>query len=282
MERAPAGGPPLVASVVLLLLGGAAFWYSSSQDVLLGRIAAPILMMAAMHGLWRGGFFKLALLPFAFCVPYLAAAHSDLADPVVKAVTGSSNGLISSITMGATAMVVLLIARALVKRFRRRHIATRRVALSADRFVGTGVGVAEGAFIVLCICWLAVMLHPHAAVVRDHPDTKPDSFRHQVAGALIRLADELSNEPLAGVVKATNLIERTPVLRDAINNLNATGQFDIDSLDPDVRSKLGELLQAQPGGELGDLDTLIDKYRRGNEARDKAYREMEALRNRDH
>ncbi len=141
-EPVPTGGLPIVSSVVLLVLGGAAFAYSSSQGVLLGRIAAPILTMAAMHGLWRGGFFKLILLPFAFCVPYLAAVHADTADPVVRAVVGSSTVFINSVVMGGAGFVVLLIARALVKRFRRRHVATRRFALTADRVIGTGVGLA--------------------------------------------------------------------------------------------------------------------------------------------
>lgn len=276
LDRAHSSKPPLLSSALIFFLGVALWWYSARQGVMLGEIAAPILTLASLHGLWRGGFRKLVMLGVSVGVLYAAFSYPNFADPVVKAITGSSSGLASGIITVLVVVLTLVIAGMLVKRFRQRHIASRPVMLGVDRLMGTGVGLTEGAFIVLSLCWVAVMIQPHARLVRDHQNITPDSIRHRLATALVQLADEARAEPLGAIVESTNLIEKMPAMRDAINELNTTGQFNLDNIDPEVMEKLNELLQQSPNGglDVGNLGPLIEQYKQGNEARDKVYKQL--------
>ncbi len=162
---------PVLATVLLSLTGAASFWYSTEQDVLLGQIAIPIMTLASLHGLWRGGFHKLEMLLVVAGVSYVTVAHADHADQAIRAVIGSSSGAASDIVIGLLVVMTVLVSHFLLRRFRRRHIATRPVLLTFDRLVGTGIGLAEGTFVMLCFCWVIVMVRPHMSRVRDHRGT---------------------------------------------------------------------------------------------------------------
>ncbi|MBN2562591.1 MAG: CvpA family protein [Phycisphaerae bacterium] len=276
-DRPRTGRPPILSTILLLVAGVGLFAYSIQQGVLLAQIAIPFMTLTTVHGLWRGGFRKFFMLPLVIVAFYLAFTYPDFADPAVKAVLGSSSNVVNGVITAATLGLTLVIASLVLGRVRMRHIATRPLLLLVDRVIGSGIGLAEGVFVALSICWVVVMVRPHTSLLRDHQDTLPGSFRHRVATMLVRLADDAETEPLGRVVRATNLIENTPALRDVIDELNSTGKVDLESLDPEMAQKLNELIPQMSGGEFDNLNQLIEKYKEANEARDKAYRQLPSL-----
>ena len=193
---------------------------------------------------------------------------------MIQKVAGNSSGFISGLITAAAAIALYLISMVMVGRFRRRHIANRTGRLRVDRLVGSAIGFAEGAFIVLAICWTVVMVRPHAEVVRDSRDVAADSFQHQAADTIVRLAREAQTPPLASLVKATNLIERTPVLRDAIHQFNTTGSIDLSHLDPQTAARLDDLTKQMSKGEYANLDQLLQSAERNRKAQEELHRRL--------
>lgn len=263
-----------MAAVLILLAGVALLLYSAKQDVLLGQIAVPILTLGALHGVLRGGLRKIVTLGVSVGVLYGVTAYPGFADPAVKAITGSSGGLTSGIVSVVIVVLALLLASVFVNRLHRRLIVGRRFVQAADRLMGTGIGLAEGAFVALAACWISVMIQPHAALVRDHPSTVPGSVRHRIAAGLLRLADEARTEPLGGFVDATNLLEKTPAVREAFEELNTSGRFSFRGLDAETAARLSKLMPQLMGDEAGDPEQWFQEYRQGNASRDRAYQQL--------
>ena len=267
-EPGPAARPPVLSTVLLLAAGIGLTAYGVQHDVLLAKIAAPLLTVGAIHGLWRGGFRKLLLLAATVGVLYAAFAGAGVVEPMVRTVAGASSGVVAGLVVAAAAIGLYILAARIVGRMRRRFIANRPGRLAADRFVGLLVGTAEAALVVLCFCWAGVMIRPHAKVVRDHPDTPVGSVQYRVAAAMVQIADESQVEPLGRIVRATNLIERIPPLRTAIDQLNETGHFDLEQIDPAVAARLNQVIPQMSNGQFQNLDQLLEAYRHNQEVQD--------------
>lgn len=264
----PAARSPVFSTVLLLAAGVGLTAYGVQHDLLLAKIAVPLLTIGAIHGLWRGGFRKVLLLAATVGVLYLAFAGAGVVEPMVRTVAGASSSVIAGLIVAAGAIGLYVLAAMIVGRMRRRVIACRPGRLAADRFVGVLVGFTEAAFVALCLCWAAVMIRPHAKVVRDHPDTPAGSVRHHVAASLVQLADESQVEPLGRIVRATNLLERIPSLRTAIDQLNETGHFDLENIDPEVAAKLNQVIPQMSNGQFQNLDQLLEACRHNPEVQD--------------
>jgi len=256
-EASPRRPSPAVATAVLLVLGLACFGYSLSQDVLLGQIAAPLMTLGAIHGLWRGAFRKVLMIAAFVAGVMVLASDPFLAGPVVGWMGGRPDGLAA----GLLTVVLLVLAWAglglAAGRFRNRYIAGRKLPRLLDRGLGGLVGGVEGGLVVLALCWAATMFRPAAVNIRDRPETAPGSYPYAVATTLLRLADEAESGPLGRLVEATNLLERSDTLKGLIADLNTTGAIDLDRLDPATVERVNALIPELTKGQYRDLAELL-------------------------
>ncbi len=254
---------PTASSVLVFLLGVICFAYSLHRDVLLGQIAAPLMTLGAIHGLWRGGFRKVLMIAAFIAMVSLLVSQPFLAGAIVQRLGGAPNGLVSGLITVVAAILAMTILGLLVGRFRTRHIAPRTIPRTIDRTIGTLVGAAEGGLVVLGLCWAATMFRPAAVNIRDHPDTAPNSYPYTVATTLLRLADEAETEPLGRLVRATNLLERSPTIQGMIADLNTTGSIDLNRLDPAMIERINALIPELTKGQYQNLGEMLDARRGG-------------------
>ncbi len=252
---------PALAAAVVFVLGLAGFGYSLSRDVLVGQIAAPLMTLGAIHGLWRGAFRKVLMIAAFVAGAMVLVADPFLAGPVVGWMGGQPDGLVAGLL---TVILLLLIWAGLgvaVGRFRNRYVSRRNLPRLLDRGLGGLVGGAEGGLVVLALCWAATMFRPAAVNIRDHPDTAPGSYPYAVATTLLRLADEAESDPLGRLVRATNLLERSETLKDLIADLNTTGAIDLDRLDPATVDRVNALIPELTKGQYRNLAELLEALR---------------------
>jgi hypothetical protein len=254
-----------MGTILLLMAGVALLLYSIREEHLLGQVAAPILTLGAVHGLWRGGFRKILMLLVTVGVLYFVCAYPTFADPLVQRVVGASSGVVSGLITVGVAIIMYLVANRAVARFRGRHIANRTGRLRLDRLVGTTIGFAEGAIVVLSICWTAVMVRPNALAARDRVDSSVDPSQRQTAAAVVKLADEAEAEPFGQIVNATNLIERMPALHDTIDQFNRTGTIELSHLNPEATRKLDDLTKQVFQGQYQNFDDLLRAAQQGRQ-----------------
>ncbi|MFH1418152.1 MAG: CvpA family protein [Planctomycetota bacterium] len=260
--------------MLILLAASGLFAYSTHQDVLVGRIAAPLLALGALHGLWRGGFRKAAMLVATILVFYCVTKYGGAAAQLAQNATGSASAGWGYAGLSLVAVITLVFTSLVVNVIRRRHILKRPLVTGLDRLSGTFVGAAEAALIVLAVCWTAVEIRPHAMLVRDYTDTPISSSRQEFAAGIVRLADEVGVGTMGRIVDATNPIDHIPVLRKAIDDLNRTGQFDLGSLDPETARKLNELLKQTPSGDAGGLQGVMEQLEHKNETAEQLRQEL--------
>ncbi len=225
------GCSALIGSLLVGLTAGG-FYLSLDNDFLLGQIAIPILGLSAVHGLWRGAFRKLIMLPLTLGVLYLVTTHARFADPVVQAVASDHPRLGTFVACAAAAVLALGLCGFVVRLARKRWIVRRPMLLSADRFVGTTLGLAEGAFTVLMVCWAAVLIEPQARVVRDHRNLTVDTWEFRVAAGVVQLADEIDASPFDSLVYESNLLEEIPAVRDALYDFSDRQQLRLEAVKP--------------------------------------------------
>lgn len=225
------GASALIGSLLLGLTAGG-FYLSFDNDFLLGQLAIPILGLSAVHGLWRGAFRKLVMLPLTLGVLYLVTTHPHFADPIVKAVAGDNPRLGTIGACVATVVLVLCIFGFLVRIARKRWIMRRPSLLCADRFLGTTLGLAEGAFAVLMLSWAAVLIEPQARVVRDHRNLTEDRWEFRLAAGVVQFADELDASPFNSLVYESNLLDEIPAMREALYDFGEDQQLRMDAIKP--------------------------------------------------
>lgn len=271
-EPRPAG-LPWKSMLFALAMAGALFGFSAKADYILGQLAAPLLGLGALHGLWRGGFRKVVMLFLTLVAFSLVVNYADSFAPLTRTAAGSGGGLNYLIAAGV-AGIGLVFAGWIVKRIRGRVILKRPILAGIDRFIGAGVGMAEAALVVLTICWTTIEIAPHAAVVRDHPDVQVGSFRQVFAEQVMGVAAEASEGAIGRFVAETNPFDRYPELRKAIHDFLQNGTFDASSLDAETASRLNELLKDTPVGNVGGLQEVLKKYEGNNEAYEKVRRQL--------
>lgn len=256
-----------------LLLGAltAGLAISVKNNYLLGQIAVAVLGVSGFHGLWRGGLRKLIMLPVTFVVLFLVSRNPGFADPIVKATFGQSSSLANGIVCVITVVLTLVVVGFMVKLIRNRFIMKRPLMRGADRFFGTTVGLAEGAFTMILLCWAVVLLEPQARVVRDHPNRSTESIQHRVAAGIVQLAEEIQDSPLEPIALEANLLEEIPEIRDALYNLGERNQLDLEAMDPDARRKAMDNLRNLDTEVLGNL---MDKMEKTHQDRDHSYQHL--------
>ncbi|MBX3396253.1 MAG: CvpA family protein [Phycisphaerae bacterium] len=250
-----------------MLIGGAAtgFYFSDRADFLLGEVAAVLLGAFGLHGLWRGGFRKLVMLPVTIGVLVLVSAKPDFADPLIRAVRGESS-LAGNMAACALAIVgSLLTAGWLVRTVRQRVIIRRPMLLGADRFVGATVGLAEGGLLLLVICWAVVLAEKPLSQVKDHTSSEPGSARHALASGMLRFVADIDGSPLQTLVRNYNYLESVPSVQAAIQ------QMEQAAANPEgwngSASGLTELLQNVDPAALGELGEVAKRLQSDSTAR---------------
>lgn len=246
--RRPARGPWMMFGLILGI-GVAGFWFSMQTDYLLGLVGVPVLAIATLHGLCRGGFHKMLMLPVTMGIAYIAVTRPEMPSAWFTTVTGKTSELGGMIVGIVCAMLAVLLASFLAQTVRRRVIVRQRFLLGMDRVFGTVVGLAEGAFFVLCLCWTAALLQPQALTVRDHANTKKDSFKHHFANTIVRLTEEVDNFPqLQPLVRDANLLKELPAVQEAIEKFKQSEGLKVNSIDEDLFKQAGDVLNRTTPG----------------------------------
>ena len=259
-SRPPADAPatpaaPVYSILLTLGFGGSLLFLSIQRDLLLGQIAAVVLTTMTLHGLWRGGFRKFIMLGLAVGLiafgPSLQAAVSG----AIAQTTGRPAGLGGFAVTGIGATLLWLICHFGTKSFRKRVINKRKGMLFVDRLSGAGLGLAEGAVLVLSVCWLSTSLQPFAKTITDPQLSPKGSPRAQIGETMLRLAKESRSGALADITQGSNPIASIPALSKAVNDLNTSGQIRPENIDPKMAEQLRELLKNLPGGT--DLNPVL-------------------------
>ncbi len=217
--------PPLPLLGFGLIAGAAVtgFVLSRQSDFLLGQIASSIVGAFGLHGLWRGGLRKVVMLPLTVGLLIFFSARPDFADPLVQMIAGKPSVLGNMFACGMTMVAAYLIVGALVRTVRNRVILRRASLTAADRFLGTAVGMAEGAALTLVLCWMSVLVEPQMRSLRDHSSTVEGSKRHMVASTMLRLVSEIDKSPLQTIVRDHNVLADVPAVHSAIVQLEQAG-----------------------------------------------------------
>ncbi|GMU35614.1 MAG: CvpA family protein [Planctomycetia bacterium] len=246
---------PVYSSILTIGLGGAMLFMSLQRGLLLGQIAAAALTACTLHGLWRGGFRKLVMLAFAVVMVVFGPSIQAFTSNLVTQTTGSPPGMGGFVLTALGATALWCVCHFGTKSFRRRVIMRRGGLLAVDRVGGAALGLAEGVAIVLSLCWFSTSLQPFAKLMTDEKVSPKGSPRAQVGATMLRLAQESRMGAMASVTDGTNPIAKIPALRDAIHELNTTGQIRPEQIDPKMAEQLRELLKNLPTGN--DLNPVL-------------------------
>lgn len=246
---------PVYSILLTMGLGGILLFLSQQRGFLLGQIAAVVVTAMTIHGLWRGGLRKFVMLGLAVGLIGFGPVIQNTVSSLVSKTSGSPAGLSTYLLTLVGATGLWMICHFATKSFRKRVILKRRGLLAMDRLGGATLGLAEGAVLVMSLCWLSTSLTPFARTITDEQVSPKGSPRAQIGETLLRLAEESRYGSLASLTQRANPIPKIPALRDAIEELNTTGQIRPEKIDPKMAEQLRELLKNLPGG--ADLNPVL-------------------------
>lgn len=228
---------------ILFLAAAGAFGYFAQRGHLVGEIASVVMLPCALHGVWRGGFRKTAMIAVTLGLLNLFWAKPDFAAPLVTAV-GAQPGPFSNVVAAMLASLAIWVTAFFFARsLQRRVIVKNRFSAATDRFAGGAVGAAEGALIVLALCWFASGLRPYATGLVHADETVQGSARDRIGRYLLQIADESGAGALGQVSRATNPLDQFPQLRNAIDQLNTNGRLDLETIDAGAVQEVRRLLE---------------------------------------
>jgi len=253
-EPAPKGRPlndrpgPAWLLISALFAGAiASGTYFIQQGHIVGTIAAPILLLPALHGIWRGGVRKILILPVLLATFWCLIEAPAKVAPYIQPYVEGYNITLIHVLIAAMALPVLLVGMFLVRNIRRQLILPNNTAFRVDRFVGALAGLAEGGLMVLSICWVSVFMAPqmHEALANDRLPRA--SLQRNVAESFVQIANEAQTGKLGEIVARTNILAHVPELRaridawarQAAGQTTSTGSFnfqDVFRIAPDVTS----------------------------------------------
>lgn len=250
----------LVPGVALILgLGALLFHLSNDRSFLLGQFVAVVCTPLALYGLVKGGVRKAMMLAAVFAAFYGLATLPDVLETILTPMLGATTPLATLVGTAIAGFVLIIVAGMWSKRLKARlHKSSGGIFF--DRSFGAMVGTAEGALVVLTVCWVSTLLQPQAVRLRDQAGAPIDSFRHQFAGNLIRVANEASVGPIGDFVRSTNPIEQSPALKSMIQSLNETGKFSLEGIDPKLVESVQKMLQGNGANGAPDLNALMNQY----------------------
>ena len=249
---------------------------SIKQDYLLGQIVVPILGLSGLHGLLRGAFRKAAMLIVTTGILFAVVSQPNFADPIVRGILGRSSVVGDQIACAAAIILSWLITGYTTKRIRRRLVRGRPTVLATDRFFGTGLGLAEGAFLVLCLSWAVDLVEPHVVAANARRNPAPTSFQADLAQVITRLTDEIYKSPLEPIVREANLLAEIPAVRDAIDTASQGGRVDLEAFGSALHGQLLEAVRRSNPAERNLIESLIDRQTETHDRREDAYRRIPA------
>ena len=228
---------------ILFLAAAGAFGYFAQRGHLVGEIASVVMLPCALHGVWRGGFRKTAMIAVTLGLLNLFWAKPDFAAPLVNAVGAQSGPFSNVIAALLTSLAVWVIAFFVARGLHRRVVAKSRANVTADRLAGATIGAVEGSLIILVLCWFATSLRPYASGLVNSPETIPGSARDRIGHYLIQIGDEASRGPVGCLTEATNPIDGLPELRNAIDQLNTNGRLNLEAIDSEALQEMRKLVE---------------------------------------
>ncbi len=233
---------------------GTALYFGHDANSMLGQAAAVIIGLGGIHGLWRGGFRKLVMLPVTIALMLLVSTKPDFADPAIQALNnGQSSTIGNVIACGLAIALSMFVTTAVVRRVREKVIMKRPLLRGTDRFTGTTIGAAEGALIVLGLCWSVALLEPQAREVAHHPNTVEGSFQHELATNIVRLGEEIDDSPIRSLVREHNVLAELPVVKAAMDQAGAGNGSPWDASSSEgARRLLKQIESGEYGEELSN------------------------------
>lgn len=251
-------GPSAPIFAASFIFGGAMamFVVFGEQKHLFGRIGAVTMGALALHGLWRGGFRKVAMLGGAIGLTWAAGILSSILEPLLAGIGAAANGLlVTTIVMAVASLAYYLLHRS-TKRIRKNVIERNRRLLALDRYFGAVVGAAEGLLILLCLAWPLSTLQPASA----GPTGPKSSTRDQLRKVVTQLSNESRTGRLGELVASTNPFERVPALKKMIADFKSTGSLQLPQLDLNNPQAWSKLLESLPKAESGELEKALKAY----------------------
>jgi colicin V production protein len=242
-DTRPPPRSPTAAMAFLFLAAAGAFAYFAQRGHLVGEIATAVILPCALHGVWRGGFRKIAMIAATLGLLNLFWNKPDFAAPLVNAVGAQSDAFSNVVAALLTSLVAWVTVFFVARGLHRRVIAKNRTNVTADRFVGATIGAVEGGLVVLTLCWLALSLRPYANGLVQSPDTVQGSARDRIGHYLLQIGNESAAGPLGRFALMTNPIDRVPELRNAFEQLNSTGKLNLESINSAKVQELRKLLE---------------------------------------
>lgn len=240
---------------------GTGLYFGHESNSLLGQGATAIIGMAGLHGLWRGGFRKIVMLPVTIALMVLVSTRPDFAAPAIKLLNGGQPSTVGNvIACGLAVLLTMIVTTTVVRKVREKVILKRPILRGTDRLTGTSIGALEGGLVVLALCWSAALLGPQAREVAHHPDTVAGSPRHVLATTIVRLNEEIDGSPIRNLVRNHNVLAELPTVKAALNGSDQFGAMNGGLLDPANREKAAELLkQIQSGNYSEELNEALKK-----------------------
>lgn len=257
--KSPRVSAPLGAAAAIFVLALGLFVYAEQNDVLLGQIVAVVTLPFALHGLWRGGIVKFAMLAATVGLIWGGAVYGDdliqlMAD---QGIASGSIGRMLTLSVLATVLWFLVRVGAAVV----QHAVVRRrpMRLRLDRAAGTLLGAGEGVLLLACLCWGAMALRPFGMMLADPNNSEPGSMRQRVGEAIVTLSDEAGAGRLGAFLRSTNPVQRSPSLDKLIRDLNTTGRIDPNSLSPQMLETMEGLLKRLPITDPDQLQAALER-----------------------
>jgi uncharacterized membrane protein required for colicin V production len=203
---------------ITALFGGAIalLFYSVQQKHYLGILATPILLFPALHGVWRGGFRKLLMIPVIMVASWWIMKAPAAYGPTVQQFLRSADVGLVNMLVAACAVPILVLGLGIVQTFRRRVIMRSGILFRIDRFLGALVGLAEGGLIMLTICWITILMAPKLREATA--DTQMDQYPLQksIVEGFLKVSDEAQTGQVGEIVARTNVLDRVPTVKQKL------------------------------------------------------------------
>lgn len=198
---------------------------------LITELAAVVIGLTTLHGIWRGGLRKGIMFGFAVMLGCFTLSYPNWPEPGFNLILGHPSPTGTLVVTVVSAAAAWLGVKGLVEYWRRQHVRIRRGRIIADRCIGALFGVGQGAFFMLAVCWITAALHPLLVRAGDRLAQDDSVFGAEVLSVMQQIGSEATVGPFADIVYRTSLIEVVPGLSDAVNTANRGRRPSLDQVD---------------------------------------------------
>lgn len=214
-------------------------------------ILTLLCMLLALQGLWMGGIRVAALLVGMLLSLVIAVPVGPVLAGLVRSLFGVPRLLSPMVGVAMVGMALIIAATVAAGPVTRRITRAHPIGRHLDRWVGLGLGAAEGLFLSLFVCWILAAIQPVAEAAARKVEQRGEE--HPLARHVGRLAGDARRSLFGraaeraipvGNVKAVRL---TAELAETLTDDAALSAFANDPaiedlLDrPEVRSAVGRL-----------------------------------------